>query len=85
MLVLTKDDSIAFGPRIEVRATSSNGGDATSMEDGMSLPQSTNAICVKVLRKKLITMSRWYGSIYAVSNNDAEFTHRHPKRQCMRQ
>jgi hypothetical protein len=47
--VVTNDDSTAFGPRIEVRATSSSGGDATSTADRTPVPaqQLANKICVK--------------------------------------
>ena len=46
--VVTNDDIIAFGPRIEVRATSSSGGDATSTENGTPVAQQlASKICVK--------------------------------------
>lgn len=50
LVAANSEDRTAFVPRMEVRATSSNGGDATSTaeEIGMSVPQWTNKICVYV-------------------------------------
>ena len=52
LVAANSEDRNAFGPRMELRATSSKGGDATSSaaEIGMSVPQLANKICVYIYK-----------------------------------